>query len=76
MLHSVIRAYRDSPGAASGMTFGGLNVGGVIGPFAFGLLVEQVSFGAGFLAMAGCALLAAMAIDASRRRLIRAGATP
>ena len=76
MLHSVIRAYRDAPGAASGMTFGGLNVGGVVGPFAFGLLVEQVSFGAGFLAMAGCALLAAMAIDASRRRLIRAGATP
>ena len=76
MLHSVIRAYRDSPGAASGMTFGGLNVGGVVGPFAFGLLVEQVSYAAGFLTMAACALLAAMAIDASRRRLIRAGANP
>ena len=76
MLHSVVRAYRDSPGAASGMTYGGLNVGGVVGPFAFGLLVEQVSYAAAFLAMAGCALLAAMAIDASRRRLIRAGATP
>ena len=76
MLHSVIRAYRDSPGAASGMTFGGLNVGGVVGPFAFGLLVEQVSYGAAFLTMAACALLAAVAIDASRRRLIRAGANP
>ena len=76
MLHSVIRAYRDSPGAASGMTFGGLNIGGVAGPFAFGLLVEQVSYTAGFLTMAACALLAAMAIDASRRRLIRMGATP
>ena len=76
MLHSVIRAYRDAPGAASGMTFGGLNVGGVAGPFAVGLLVEQVSYAAGFLAMAGCALLAAVAIDASRRRLIRAGANP
>ena len=76
MLHSVIRAYRDSPGAASGMTFGGLNVGGVAGPFAFGLLVEHVSYAAGFLAMAACALMAAIAIDASRRRLIRAGATP
>ena len=76
MLHSVIRAYRDSPGAASGMTFGGLNVGGVAGPFAVGLLVDQVSYAAGFLAMAGCALLAAIAIDASRRRLIRIGANP
>ncbi len=76
MLHSVIRAYRDSPGAASGMTFGGLNVGGVAGPFAVGLLVDQVSYAAGFLAMAACALLAAIAIDASRRRLIRAGARP
>jgi MFS family permease len=76
MLHSVVRAYRDSPGAATGMTFGGLNVGGVVGPFAFGLLVEQASYGAGFLAMAGCALLAAIAIDASRRRLIRMGANP
>ena len=76
MLHSVVRAYRDSPGAATGMTFGGLNVGGVVGPFAFGLLVAQVSYTAGFLAMAGCALLAAIAIDASRRRLIRMGANP
>ncbi len=54
----------------------GLNVGGVVGPFAFGLLVEQVSYGAAFLTMAACALLAAMAIDASRRRLIRMGANP
>ena len=82
MLHSVIRAYRDSPGAASGMTFGGLNVGGGGGPRAFrllgggGLLVEHVSYAAGFLTMAACALMAAVAIDASRRRLIRAGATP
>ena len=76
MLHSVIRAYRNSPGAASGMTFGGLNVGGVVGPFAFGLLVEQISYGAAFLTMAACALLAAMAIEASRRRLIRMGANP
>jgi len=48
----------------------------VVGPFAFGLLVEQVSYGAAFLTMAACALLAAMAIDASRRRLIRMGANP
>ena len=76
MVHSVIRAYRDSPGAATGMTSGGLNVGGVVGPFAFGLLADRVSYTAGFLVIAACALLAAVAADASRRRLIRMGANP
>ena len=76
MVHSVIRAYRDSPGAATGMTSGGLNVGGVVGPFAFGLLVEHVNYAAGFVTIAACALLAALAADAGRRRLIRAGAKP
>ncbi|MCY4425193.1 MAG: MFS transporter [Acidimicrobiaceae bacterium] len=76
MVHSVIRAYRDSPGAATGMTSGGLNVGGVVGPFAFGLLADRVSYTAGFLTIAACALLAALAADAGRRRLIRAGANP
>ena len=76
MVHSVIRAYRDSPGAATGMTSGGLNVGGVVGPFAFGLLADRVSYTAGFLTIAACALLAAIAADAGRRRLIRAGANP
>ena len=76
MVHSVIRAYRDSPGAATGMTSGGLNVGGVVGPLAFGLLVEHVSYTAGFLMIAACALLAAIAADAGRRRLIRTDANP
>ena len=76
MVHSVIRAYRDSPGAATGMTSGGLNVGGVIGPLAFGLLAERASYTAGFLMIAACALLAAVAADAGRRRLVRMGANP
>ena len=76
IVHTVVRAYRDSPGAATGMTSGGLNVGGVIGPFAFGLLADRVSYAAGFLMIAACALLAALAADAGRRRLIRMGANP
>ena len=76
MVHSVIRAYRDSPGAATGMTSGGLNVGGVVGPLAFGLLVEHGSYTAGFLMIAACALMAAIAADLGRRRLIRMGANP
>lgn len=76
IVHTVVRAYRDSPGAATGMTSGGLNVGGVVGPFAFGLLADRVSYTAGFLMIAACALLAALAADAGRRRLIRMGANP
>ena len=76
IVHTVVRAYRDSPGAATGMTSGGLNVGGVVGPFAFGLLVGRVSYTAGFLTIAACALLAAVAADAGRRRLVRMGAKP
>ncbi len=76
IVHTVVRAYRDSPGAATGMTSGGLNVGGVVGPFAFGLLADGVSYTAGFLMIAACALLAALAADAGRRRLIRMGANP
>ena len=76
MVHAVIRAYRDSPGAATGMTSGGLNVGGVVGPFAFGLLADRVSYTSGFLMIAACALLAALAADAGRRRLVRMGANP
>ena len=76
IVHTVVRAYRDSPGAATGMTSGGLNVGGVVGPFAFGLLADRVSYAAGFLMIAACAFLAAVAADAGRRRLIRMGANP
>ena len=76
IVHAVVRAYRDSPGAATGMTSGGLNVGGVVGPFAFGLLADRVSYAAGFLMIAACAFLAAVAADAGRRRLIRMGANP
>ena len=69
--HTVVRAYRDSPGAAAGMISGGLNVGGVAGPFVFGRLAEGVSYGSGFAAMAAFALLGAVAADAGRRRLER-----
>ena len=71
IVHTVIRSYRDTPGAATGMTSGGLNVGGVVGPFIFGRLVEGFSYGVGFVTMAVFALLGAVAADAGRRRLER-----
>ena len=71
IVHTVVRGYRYSPGAATGMTSGGLNVGGVVGPFVFGRLVEGVSYGVGFVTMAAFALLGAVAADLGRRRLER-----
>ncbi len=76
MVHAVIRAYSHSPGAATGMTSGGLNVGGVVGPFVFGLLVQHASYTAGFIMIAAFVLLAAIAAEAGRRQLIYLGATP
>ena len=71
IVHTVVRAYPDSPGAATGITSGGLNVGGVAGPFAFGLVVEWGSYAVGFVMIACCVLAAALAAEAGRRRLNR-----
>ncbi len=69
IVHTVVRAYSDAPGAATGMTSGGLNVGGVLGPLVFGQLVEHVSYKVGFITIAVSALLGAVAADQGRRRL-------
>jgi predicted MFS family arabinose efflux permease len=71
IVHTVVRAYSDAPGAATGMTSGGLNVGGVLGPLVFGQLVEHVSYRVGFTAIAVSAFLGAIAADQGRRRLKR-----
>ena len=69
IVHAVVRAYRDSPGAATGMISGGLNVGGVIGPLVFGQIVEHVSYRVGFTMIAVSAFLGAVAVEQGRRRL-------
>ena len=69
MVHAVVRHYPTAPGAATGMVSGGLNVGGVVGPLAFGLIVQHVSYPVGFIATAASTLLGSIAAVAGRRRL-------
>ena len=69
MVHAVVRHYPTAPGAATGMVSGGLNVGGVVGPLAFGLLVQHLSYPVGFIATAASTLLGSIAAVAGRRRL-------
>ena len=73
MVHAVVRHYDQAPGAATGMTSGGMNIGGVIGPAAFGVLVERLSYSWGFMLTAFCALAAAGASTVARRWLAEAG---
>ena len=69
IVHAVVRHYATAPGAATGMISGGLNVGGVVGPVTFGLLVEHFSYTVAFLATAASTLLGSIAAAAGRRRL-------
>lgn len=69
IVHAVVRHHATAPGAATGMISSGLNVGGVVGPVAFGLLVEHFSYPVGFLATAASTLLGSIAAAAGRRRL-------
>jgi len=69
IVHAVVRHYWNAPGAATGMISGGLNVGGVIGPLAFGVLAEAFSFQVGFFVIGASALAASAAAVAGRRRL-------
>ena len=75
MVHAVVRHYPTAPGAATGMVSGGLNVGGVVGPLAFGLIVQHVSYPVGFIATAASTLLGSIAAVAGRRRLEASSAT-
>ena len=72
MVHAVVRHYKQAPGAATGMTSGGMNVGGVIGPAAFGVVVERLSYSWGFMLMALSAMATAGAATMARRWLAEA----
>ena len=69
LVHAVVRAYTGAPVRATGMISSGLNVGGVVGPLAFGLLVEHYSYRVGFFATAVSTLLGSVAAVAGRRRV-------
>ena len=68
---AVVKTSPGAPAAATGVTQTGASGGAAIGPLVFGLIVEGTSFGTAWLVSGALALLAAAAILAGRRMLLR-----
>ncbi len=68
---AVVERNRSTPAAATGVTQSGIYVGAAAGPAAFGLLSSHVGYPAAWGAIAVTLLLAAAAIAAAERMLIR-----
>jgi MFS family permease len=69
--HAVTLTHPHDPGRATGITQGGVALGGAAGPLAFGQLAEAGSLGAAWLATGVCALLAAATVLTGRALLLR-----
>lgn len=67
--YAVVASYRDAPATATGITQVGGRLGGVLGPFTVGLVAQQASYPAAWLA-AGVATLGAAASLLAGRRLL------
>jgi MFS family permease len=65
---AVVQRYRSAPAAATGITQSGIYVGAATGPAAFGLLVAGFGYSYAWAAIAGVALLAALAIAIAQAR--------
>jgi MFS family permease len=68
---AIVRVNPTAPGLATGITQTGTYAGAVIGPLAFGVLAEQVSYTAAWSMAAVLATLAAVLMAAGRASLIR-----
>ncbi|NDP43646.1 MAG: multidrug efflux MFS transporter [Aromatoleum sp.] len=65
------------PGAAGrvyGFVYSGLDLGGVLGPIAFGFLLDHDAARMVFLVAAGCFFLAIATVVQARRTTLRRGA--
>lgn len=67
---AVVRTNPNSAGRATGVTQSGAYAGSVLGPIAFGILVQTISFEAAWIAAAGAALISAVLMIAGRTMLI------
>jgi predicted MFS family arabinose efflux permease len=72
---AVVKSNPGAPAAATGITQTGASSGAAVGPLAFGLLVEEISFATAWLTSGAVAVLAAAAILAGRGMLLRDRAT-
>ena len=68
---AIVKSNPEAPAAATGITQTGASGGAALGPLLFGYTVEATSYGTAWLAAAAVALLAAVAIVAGRRLLVR-----
>lgn len=65
---AVVQRHRSAPAAATGITQSGIYVGAATGPAAFGLLVGGFGYSFAWAAIAGVALLSAVAIGIAQSR--------
>lgn len=66
---AVVRHNRNAPAAATGITQTGTNIGAVLGPLLFGVLVDTIGWTTAWLAAGGCFLAASAAMLVGRRML-------
>ncbi len=69
--HAVTLMHPQDPGRATGVTQSGVAIGGALGPLGFGALADAVSLTAAWSATGMLAVLAAVAVVAGRRLLLR-----
>jgi MFS family permease len=68
-VYAVVSRYAESVSAATGVVQTGFFTGGVIGPIAFGVIVERSSFSVAWIVVACTTLIAAITVTFARRTL-------
>lgn len=68
---ALVRVYRDTPGAVTGVLSAGARSGGALGPILFGVTVEHLGYRAGWAFAASLALVAAAAMWVGNAMLVR-----
>ena len=72
---AVVKNHPNAPGRATGITQSGAYVGSVVGPIAFGIVVQDVSFSAAWVGAAVLAGLSSIFMVVGRNMLIRSRQT-
>lgn len=67
--HTLLRLYPDAPGSVSAIGLAGGSIGGAVGPFVFGIIVEQFGYVSGWLALGGAGLLSGLLMLRATRML-------
>ena len=68
---AVIKNHPNAPGRATGITQSGAYVGSVVGPIAFGIVVQDLSFLAAWVGAATLAGLSSVFMVVGRKMLIK-----